>query len=303
MKHLRHIFCGIILLLGSLYSYAQNSNLEKAQDCEQRHSVDSARTFIDKAMTDAAVRQLADAWYLRGFIYKDMFKKYEPNNLRSAYRDTAVKDLFICYRLDSLNKENKENAFGTLKFLAATYYNNAEMVMDSVNFHWAIYGYNKYKSIMKRMNPAQNFNAFDIRFYDIIGNIYSGYFFSVNDFSVKRKYLDSARKAYDAVLAISPDDYSAVYGIGRLYYNQAVNIINNLPFDASIDNVNKAQDTCIHLAKLSLPYMQKAHLLEPLKIEPIKGLQGDAVMLHEPDNYKLYSDMEKKLKDQQAPKK
>jgi hypothetical protein len=125
----------------------------------------------------------------------------------------------------------------------------------------------------------------------------------VNDFALKRKYLDSARKSYDAVLAISPDDYSAVYGIGRLYYNQAVNIINNLPIDANIDNVNKAQDTCIHLAKLSLPYMQKAHLLEPLKIEPIKGLQGDAVMLHEPDNYKVYKEMEEKLNQQQAPKK
>jgi len=302
MKNIRHIFCGIILLLSSLYSYAQNSNLEMADNCIQRHSVDSAKFYIDKAMLEPAIRGNAQAWYLKGYIYKDLYKKYESNNIKSAFRDTAVNDLFISYKLDS-TKENKEGASGTLKFLAATYYNNAESLMDSTHFHSAIYGYNKYKFIMKKIGQAQNLNMFDVRFYDVIGNIYSSYFFNVNDFALKRKYLDSARKSYDAVLAISPDDYSAVYGIGRLYYNQAVNIINNLPIDANIDNVNKAQDTCIHLAKLSLPYMQKAHLLEPLKIEPIKGLQGDAVMLHEPDNYKVYKEMEEKLNQQQAPKK
>ncbi|MGP8214138.1 MAG: hypothetical protein ACLQQ4_01105 [Bacteroidia bacterium] len=302
MRYLRYILC-FLMLLGSFYASAQTDNFTKAYNCMQRGSVDSAKIYIDRAITEPAARKDAETWYVRGFVYKELYKKYESGNIKSPDRDTAVNDLFISYRLDS-SKDNQTSVFPTQKYIAATYYNDAVSNMDSLHFHLAMIAYNKHKIIMRKINHAANFNTLDIQFYDALGEIYSGYFFSVSSFDEKRKYLDSARKAYDAVLAINPDDYSANYGIGRLYYNQAVNIITGLKFDAPLPEVNKAQDTCTHLAKISLPYLEKAHKLEPLKIEPVKGLEGDYYMLHDNEKFQLNQKEEEKLKQQQqGPKK
>ncbi len=300
MKNIRYILF-FVLLLGGFIARGQNDNLAKAYNCMQKGNADSARIYIDKAMSDPSVRKDAQTWYLRGFVYKELYKKYESDDIRSELRDTSVHDLFISYRIDS-SHENKETTFPTLKYLAATYYNDAASNMDSVHFHVAMFAYNKHKAIMRRIS-TDNFNKLDIQFYDALGEIYSGYFFSAPLFEVKKKYLDSAHKAYDKVLAINPDDFSANYGLGRLYYNQAVNIITNLPVDAAIPEVNKAQDTCAHLARLSLPYLDKAHKLEPLKIEPVKGLEGDYYMLHDSEKFEVNKDLEEKLRQQQSPKK
>jgi tetratricopeptide (TPR) repeat protein len=281
-----------------MYAYAQNDNLSNAYSCYQRASVDSAKMFIDRAIKEDINKNNAQAWCIRGFIYKDLYKKYETGKIRSASRDTAISDLFIAYRLDSVSQENKTNTYAGLDFLAATYENDAASNMDSIHFHEAIVAYNKHKSVMKRIKHTTNINTLDVQFYDALGEIYSLYFAGVNDFEQKRKYLDSARKAYDAVLAINPDDYSANYGLGRLYYNQAANIMTNLPFDAPLPLLNKTQDTCAHLAKLSLPYLDKAHKLEQLKIEPVKGLEGDYYLLHSTDNYLYYRNLEDKLRQQ-----
>ena len=294
MRHLRYIV-SLILLLSGIYVSAQNDNLSNAYSCYQRSSVDSAKMFIDKAIKEDINKNNAQAWCIRGFIYKDLYKKYDIGRIKSASRDTAIDDLFIAYRLDSVSQENKTNTYAGLDFLAATYVNDAASNMDSAHFHQAINSYNSHKFIMKKIHHTTNINTLDVQFYDALGEIYSQYFAGVNDFEQKRKYLDSARKAYDGVLAINPDDYSANYGLGRLYYNQAANIMTNLPFDASLVLLNKTQDTCAHLAKLSLPYLDKAHTLEQLKVDPIKGLEGDYYLLHITDKYLYYKDLEEKL--------
>lgn len=300
MIYIRHILL-ILLTMGTLFAQAQNDNLTKAYNSMQKGNADSAKIYIDRCMKDPASLKDAQTWYIRGFVYKELYKKYESNNILSPLRDTAVKDFFTSHRLDS-GKENTESNFPSLKYLAATYYNDAAANMDSIHFHSAMYAYNKHKVIMRKIGTT-NFTKLDIQFYDALGEIYSGYFFSSPVFEIKRKYIDSARKAYDAVLSINPDDFSANYGLGRLYYNQAVNIITNLAVDAAIPDVNKAQDTCARLARLSLPYLDKAHLLEPKKIEPIKGLEGDYYMLHDSEKFQINKDLEEKLKQQQAPKK
>jgi len=301
MKQLRIIFCAFILPLGGIKGYAQNNNFVKAYNCYQRNSIDSAKTFIDLAMQESDNKTNAEAWTVKGFIYKELYKKYQIENIKSPFRDTAVNDLLYSYKLDSTTAENKENIINGLNYLAASYYNQADDLMDSLHFHTAIHKYNRFKTLMRKIGKTQNLNNLDEHFYAKLGNIYSVYFFNASAFNAKRKYLDSARKAFDAVLAINPDNYSAVFGIARLYYNQAVNIINNLPIEASIDSVNQAQDTCIHLAKMSLPYMQKAHLLEPLKLEPVMGLQGDYVMLHDEEGFRVNKELEEKIKNQSSP--
>ena len=66
-----------------------------------------------------------------------------------------------------------------------------------------------------------------------------------------------------------------------LYYNQAVYIINQMDYDADLNKLNAAQDTSIHLAMQSLPFMQKTYQLDPKKKDAVKGLEGIYYLLHD----------------------
>jgi|GEM_PF-1107112 tetratricopeptide (TPR) repeat protein len=299
MKHLRYILC-FLLLLGGLAGYAQNADLETAYNCVQRGSIDSAKTFIDRAMKDKTLLNNAEAWYIRGFIYKELYKKYEVGNIKTKYRDTAIIDLFISTKLDT-SSSNKDNNYSTIKFLAATYYNDAQPLMDSIHYLSSIKLYKKYRDIMKKMSLGNSLNVSDIEFYNALGDIYSNQFFNSATFNTERKYLDSAKKAFDFVLEVSPGNYHANYSIGRLYFNHAANIINNTPFDAPISTVDQNQDSCVHLARLALPYLKKAHELEPCKLEPIIGLKGCYYLLHDPDNFQKMDELEKKIRNHEPP--
>jgi len=292
MKHLRYIVC-FLLLLGAITGRAQNADLEAAYNCIQRGSVDSARTFIDKAMKDKTLLNSAEAWYIRGFIYKELYKKYQSGMTNAPFRDTAVTDLFISSQIDT-SKQNIDGTYSTIKFLSATYYNDARSLMDSVHYLTSIRLYKKYRDAMRKMSYTKNLGTSDVEFYNALGNIYTNYF-SSSAYNQEKKYLDSAKKAYDFVLEIMPNDYHANYSIGRLYYNHAVNLITNTPFDAPIDVVDKNQDSCVHLAKLALPYLKKAHELESLKLEPVRGLKGIYYLLHDPDNFQKMDELEKEL--------
>ncbi|HTB08046.1 MAG TPA: hypothetical protein VK806_13940, partial [Bacteroidia bacterium] len=60
MKQARYLFL-VLLLLGRFAGSAQNVNLVAAYECAQRNSMDSARLYMFKAMTDSTTRKDAQA--------------------------------------------------------------------------------------------------------------------------------------------------------------------------------------------------------------------------------------------------
>ncbi|HXB13585.1 MAG TPA: hypothetical protein VNZ45_16475 [Bacteroidia bacterium] len=298
MKSLRYIFSLVVLLLSSIIGFAQNTpdnaDFVKAYGYISKGSTDSAKIFIDKAMADSAVRKNATGWYVRGFIYKELYKKYEVSSkLKSAYRDTAVKALLTSILLDT-SATNKKACLPTLKFIAGTYYNDASALMDSLHYITAINYYGKYRNISIKTDPSANLNAMDIAFDLKLGEVYSYLFFHAATDKQKGVFLDSAKKSYNAVLAINPNDVSANYNLAILYYNQAVYIINQMDYDADLSKLNAAQDTSVHLAMQSLPFMQKTYQLDPKKKDAVKGLEGIYYLLHDTQKFEEY---EQKLKE------
>ena len=69
--------------------------------------------------------------------------------------------------------------------------------------------------------------------------------------------------------------------MGILYYNQAVNLINQSDYDLDIVALNDVQDNSINLFKQSLPFMEKAYALDPNKKETLLGLSGIYFSLNE----------------------
>ena len=54
-----------------------------------------------------------------------------------------------------------------------------------------------------------------------------------------------AKSAYNIVLKLDPENLSGNYNVGILYYNKAVNIINNQTYDITLATLNDIQDTSI----------------------------------------------------------
>lgn len=67
------------LLFAPIRAGAQNTpdnpDFLRAYDFISKNNVDSALIFIDKSFADSSVRKNATGWYVKGFIYKEAFKK------------------------------------------------------------------------------------------------------------------------------------------------------------------------------------------------------------------------------------
>jgi tetratricopeptide (TPR) repeat protein len=133
--------------------------------------------------------------------------------------------------------------------------------------------------------PA-NIQQKDIEFSLAIASLYTKIFES--DRKGKIEFLKHAKEAYNKILAVDPNNIGANYNMGILYYNQAVNLINQSDYDLDIVALNDIQDNSINLFKESLPFMEKAYELDPKRRETLLGLSGIYFSLNEFEKSNMY---------------
>lgn len=100
--------------------------------------------------------------------------------------------------------------------------------------------------------------------------------------------MNLAKSSYNKVLELDPNNIGANYNMGILYYNQAVNLINQSDYDLDIVALSDIQDNSIKLFKESLPFMEKAYSLDPRRKETLLGLSGIYFSLNEFDKSNMF---------------
>jgi tetratricopeptide (TPR) repeat protein len=90
----------------------------------------------------------------------------------------------------------------------------------------------------------------------------------------EEKYFKKSESLYKEVIKSDANNSRANYNLAILYYNKAVNIIDKLDADSDLITIDKIQDQCVLIFKLSLPYMTKAYQLNPNKKDVLEGLAG-----------------------------
>lgn len=86
---------------------------------------------------------------------------------------------------------------------------------------------------------------------------------------------ENAVNAYKKALEINPDYFDSNYNMGALYVNKAIAIIeiaNQLPLDATEEYKTMNEEAKNYLS-LSLPYLEKAHELQPDDISTLGSLK------------------------------
>jgi hypothetical protein len=290
----RFYILSIFVLIASI-SYGQfigKDGVSKALFYLQKNELDSAKKYIDEAEKDENTNTLPKTWYYRALIYKDAYKTYEKEDKNSPLRNTAVEAL---NKLIEVDKENEfiESSQKMMTYLASTYYNDAARSLNPSTYKNAVDYYNKYKKLMTLAKSSSDLVQQDVKFNLALASM-------LNQNLEKETKKDSlkvleVRNVYQSVLKIDPNNGSANYNVGILYYNEAADMINNMDYDMDLEELNRCQDICTDLFLKALPYMLKSYEQNWNKKETLIGLGNIYHGLNDSEKEEFYKNELKAL--------
>jgi len=85
---------------------------------------------------------------------------------------------------------------------------------------------------------------------------------------------DKAEASFIKALEFNQEDAGNNFNVGRIYYNQGVNKLNEVNLITDVNLYNQEKSVVQNLFEKALPYFEKAHRLEPDEVEYMVGLRG-----------------------------
>ncbi|MEO8733615.1 MAG: hypothetical protein ABI373_04735 [Flavobacteriales bacterium] len=278
---------------------AQSDLLVEANDKYRQGDLAAARTLVDKAIHDKMLADTPEPWVLRGFIYKDLYKAAPDAEDAGVLRDEALASLYTGANLDTA-KQYSDNALRAYDYLAKTIYNDAAHALNDMDDARAIALYNKYKETVSHTDPKANFTERDIDFENALGTLYTKRFNEARD---QVQWYDKAVGTYEHVLQQDSMNYGANYNLATLYYNRGVFNIQQISAENDIPSIQQIQLASREFFALALPYMLKAHHMDPARKETLLGLEGIHYSLQDEEQSLYYRHKYEELKqDEGKPK-
>lgn len=243
---------------------------EAAHLCQNKDYA-SAEKKIAEAL-DSEESQQPYSWYVKGFIYKEIYKNTEPNNRNSQYRAEATESFSKSLEMDKKGEFNEMNKAG-IKYLASTYYNDAlirsrDFDMNSNNEPSVLF--NQFRKLMRLVDPT-----FPIKKYEaeLAKNMAQRYFtlwqFDLDDES----YADKSLAEYSHALRLDSLDADTYYNIAVIHYNRAVFKYRKIDAETDFIDLIDIQQECAHLIKnKALINMERAYALNPERGDVVRGL-------------------------------
>lgn len=259
-------------LIASLLAAALSAQdpLVEALRKYQAGDLAGARALIDIAVTGDAHANDAEAWLLRGFVYKDVYKAKSGTEDGDRARDTAMNSLYQCLMLDR-DSTYRENATQAYEYLSRSCYNEAAKALADGNDTRAVTLFDSYRESVIRLNPNADVKAREAEFSNALGTLYTKRF---NEDRTRTEWFERATATYQGVLRLDPNNYGANYNLATLFYNMGVYRIRALQAEADIITMQQVQEVAREYFQLALPFMLKAHDMNPSRKETLLGLEG-----------------------------
>lgn len=234
----------------------------------------AARSSILEALASPQEKNEPYTWFVKGFIFKEIFKEIEKGNPFSENREIAVDAILRSMQLDTSDKYivNNKNA---LKYLALTYYNDAVLLtrsLDETNMEYPLNFYERYKELYAYIDADKVYVSQDVEFFKNMGRA-CRQLYERSD-GENMAYFDQMLEYYNRALAIAPNDFQTNYNLGVNYYNRGVYKIRKIDHNTEIFELIRIQDECIALFKEALPFMLSAHENDPEHGDTLKGLMA-----------------------------
>lgn len=266
----------ILSLLVALFSqsvlaqFVQDNELSKAEFYLQKGEMDSAQKYLDEAVTTNKFNTEAKLWFYRAYVYKEQYKLKEKQTLHSELRNESASSILKLYETEG-KETYAQQTEPLIKYVSSTYYNDAARAINNNDFDLAATNFNQYKKLQKLINTDEKtLIDQEIQFKFAIATAISKSSEEKID-STKREQLINLFKD---ILAVDANNASANYNLSLLYYNQGVDIVNNMDYDMDFDKLLATQDKITALFNEALPYMLKAYEQDYRKEDTLEGLKN-----------------------------
>ncbi len=237
----------------------------------------------------------AEAWLLRGFVYKDVYKGKAGTDEGDRARDTAMTSLYSCLALDK-DSIYKENALQAYDYLSRSCYNEAAKALSDGQDTRAITLFDTYRESVLRVHPRTDLRAREAEFSNALGTLYTKRF---NEDRTRVEWFEKATATFQGVLRIDPGNYGANYNLATLFYNMGVFRIRALQAEADILTMQQVQEVAREYFQLALPFMLKAHDMNPSRRETLLGLEGIYYSLQDEMNSEKFRQLYESLPPQE----
>jgi len=271
MRKLQYILLVLVGFVPSM-SFAQDLPLtnEAARYCQEKN-YDLAQTKINAALESGEARY-AYTWYVHGFILKEIYKDKESSNRKSKYRELAIESFNKCMELDKKG-EYSEMCKAGIKYLATTYFNDAQLRtrdFDSHTAHEAEELFAQFRKHMRSVDPVFPLKGFEKEFATNMAQRY----FTLWQLNVDREeYAEKSLSHYAHALRLDSTDNDVYYNIAVIYYNKAVFKYRKIDANTDFIELIDIQQECANLIKnKALVNMNKAYVIDPDRPDVIRGL-------------------------------
>ncbi len=292
----------VLLLMVPIGLRAQLDPVSLALRAYQAGDLPKAQELIEIAVDDDNFNKITKTWYFRGYIYKDLYKQAKEGQSKKQsfeYRDASVESFRTTVELEPQG-ELVEDCNNSLKYLSSTIYNDAAFALDTNNFEDAQRLYDQYQDITTVTNPEMDLTQRTIEFKLYKANKYSALFDAASTEEDKEKYSQKVTEVYKEVLSLDSNNISANYNLAIHFYNQGVNIIENMDYDTDFETLFAIQAQVMELFGAALPYMKKAYQLNPKRKETLVGLSGIYFGLNDIEKSEYYQEELKKLQESEG---
>lgn len=289
-SRLIHITLGFLMCFAINLASAQDvlPITESAVKAFQGGDIDQAKDRIHFALASETEKNHPYTWCVKGFVYKEIYKNNAQASSKSPNREIAIEAIMKSMNLDT-DKDYFELNDKALRFLATSIYNDVVLSTRSLTEYTLEEPeqfYKRYKEIMRFLDPNADFTQQDLELYRVLAEAHHRIY--LKDPEKNSIYFDRCASYYEQALKVSPEDTLSNYNLAILHYNKGVYKIKKIDHSTEIFELITIQDECIELFKQSLPFMLKAHELDPYRIEPLKGLRAIYKSLSEEEEEEKY---------------
>lgn len=261
----------------------------------QAGDLQSARALVDRAVTASEHAEDAEAWLLRGFVYKDLYKAKAGGAEGDAARDTALASLLRSMALDK-DSTYRDNAVQAYEFLSRSCYNEVAKALTDGQDARAVALFDTYRESVLKLRPGTDTRPKETEFANALGTLYTKRF---NEDRTRPEWFEKAVDTYRGVLRIDPENYGANYNLATLFYNMGVYRIRALQAEADLITMQQVQEVAREYFQLALPFMLKAHDMNPGRRETLLGLEGIYYSLQDEMNSEKFRQLYEALPTQE----
>jgi hypothetical protein len=254
MKHTLLLF--LILLGVAQMGFTQvNPLVAKAAELCEEKKYDEALAQIDEGFKSANLNSDANAWYVKGFILKELYKQKEANQRQSNFRYRSVAALKKAREFDT-NLEFAANIDAALQYIAFTYFNDALLrsaEMDNESENEPLDLFKKFEELYKGSDAELK----DLK-VEFNSKMAEGHYRNWIKNTEDNHHYSLCLEYYAKVLALDNRNCTANLNLAIVNYNQGVYMIRKIGAQTDMMDLISIQDESVKKFKTAIPYAQQA---------------------------------------------